>query len=285
MKKTGTKRKVFIVLNTIFLLFCIGFTIIPFWYTFVLSFSTDLASMAPGLKLWPSEWSVEGYRKIWNNAQLWIPFTNTMIVTAVGTFIHVFLTAMAGYVLIQKQLPGRRFLTSFIITTMMIPEEMIMIQLFVVNKQLGLIDTLTSLIISGIVSGFSILLLTNYFNSIPDSLGEAARIDGANDFFIFRRLYLPLSKPALATVSLFEFVNRWNQFRPALLYIQSPSKYTLQVALRSLVIETEVTSTSDYFATNARMAAIMIAIIPLLALYPFIQKYFVKGIMVGSTKE
>ncbi|MGG3624596.1 carbohydrate ABC transporter permease [Bacillus gobiensis] len=259
--------------------------ILPIWNSFVVSFSSNVASMQTGLKLWPSEWSLEGYQTVWTKMELWLPFVNNSIVTAAGTIIHVFLASMAGYVLIQKGLPGKKFMVTFIMLTMVVPSETIMIPLYIVNKDLGLLNTLSSLVLSGLVSGFSILLMRNFFLSVPDSIAESARIDGAGDFFIFWKLYLPIAKPGLMTVLLFEFVSRWNHFTSALLYINDPDKYTLQIALQALVIGSDSTSTSTFFTPNVRMAGIMIALIPLLVIYPFVQKYFVKGISLGSTKE
>ena len=273
------------IVNYLFLVLLALTMIIPFWYTFVTAISSNIASMQPGIKLWPSEFSLEGFETVWSKMELWRPFLNNVIVSVIGTIFHVFLSAMAGYVLIQKQLPGKKWMVTMIILTMVIPEEAIMIPLYIVNRDLGLLNTLFSLILAGLISGFSILLLRNYFLSIPGDLAESARIDGAGDFFIFAKIYLPLAKPGLATVLLFEFVSRWNQFTQPLLYINDSNKYTLQLALQSMVISTDATSSSDFFTPNVRMAGIMIALLPLVVIYPFVQKYFVKGIMLGSTKE
>ncbi|MFC4022296.1 carbohydrate ABC transporter permease [Oceanobacillus longus] len=273
------------ILNKLFLILLVLTMIIPLWYTFVTSISSNISSMQPGIRLWPTEFSLEGYETIWTKMELWRPFLNNVIVTVIGTIFHVLFAAMAGYVLIQKELPGKKIIVSMIILTMVIPEEAIMIPLYIVNRDLGLLNTLTSLIIAGLVSGFSILLMRNFFISIPSDLAKSARMDGAGDFWIFRKIYLPLAKPGLATVLLFEFVSRWNQFTQPLLYISDSDKYTLQIALQSLVISTDATSSSDFFTPNVRMAGIMIALIPLVIIYPFVQKYFVKGIMLGSTKE
>ncbi|PFJ16902.1 ABC transporter permease [Bacillus cereus] len=259
--------------------------IIPIWNTFVVSISSNLTSMNVGIKLWPSDFSLEGYKTIWGKMELWRPFVNNVIVTVIGTILHVFLAAMAGYVIIQRDLPGKKMITTLIMMTMIVPQEAIMIPLYIVNKELGLLNTLTSLVLSGLVSGFSIFLMRNFFLSVPYSIAESARMDGAGDFTIFTKLYLPIAKPGIATVVLFEFVARWNHFVSALLYINDTKKYTLQIALQSLVIGSDATSTSTFFTPNVRMAGILIALIPLLIIYPFVQKYFVKGISLGSTKE
>jgi putative aldouronate transport system permease protein len=278
-------KKIFQVFNYLFLSVLVLTMFIPLWNTFVVSISSNLSSMHPGIKLWPTEFSLIGYKTIWTKLELWRPFLNNVIVTVIGTVFHVFFAAMAGYVLIQRGLPGKKIMVALIMITMAIPQEAIMIPLYIVNKELGLLNTLSALIISGLVSGFSILLMRNFFLSVPYDIAESARMDGANDFKIFTKLYLPLAKPGLATVVLFEFVSRWNQFTPALLYINDTSKYTLQLALQSLVIASNSTSSSSFFTPNVRMAGIIIALIPLLIIYPFVQKYFVKGITLGSTKD
>jgi putative aldouronate transport system permease protein len=279
------QSRLFKFANYFFLLILILTMAVPIWNTFVVSVSSNISSMQPGIQLWPGDFSLEGYGTVWSQMDLWRPFMNNVIVTVIGTLAHVLFASMAGYVLLQRQLPGKKLIVTLIVITMIVPEEAIMIPLYVVNKELGLINTLLSLIISGIVSGFSILLMRNFFLSVPYDIAESARIDGAGDFRIFTRLYLPLAKPGLATVCLFEFVSRWNHFTSALLYIRDSEKYTLQLALQSMVISSDATSSSTFFTPNVQMAGIMIALIPLLFIYPFVQKYFVKGITMGSTKE
>ncbi|NOU94220.1 ABC transporter permease subunit [Paenibacillus sp. LMG 31456] len=282
---TSLSSRVFDAFNILFLLVLVSTMIIPFMNTFALAFSTNFASMQPGIVLWPKEFSIEGFSTVWNRMQLYLPFTNNVIVTVVGTIGHVLLCAMAGYVLVQPLLPGKKLMVSLILITMMVPGEAIMIPLYVVNKELGLLNTLSALIISGLVSGFSVLLMRNFFATVPIEMSESARMDGAGDMRIFFTMYLPLAKAGLATVTLFEFVSRWNQFTPALLYISDHSKYTLQIALKSLIIDTDSTSSNFIITTNVRMAGIVIALVPLIIIYPYVQKYFVKGIMIGANKE
>ena len=272
-------------INGLFMLLLVAVMIVPFVNVLAVAFSGGLTSMDPGIKLWPSDWSVEAFRTVWVNVGLQRAFVNSVIVTSIGTILHVMLAAFAGYVLIQRNLPGKRLMIAFVIGTMAIPSELLMIPLYIVNRQLGLLNSLAALVISGLVSGFSILLLRNYFASVPYDLWESAKIDGAGDFHIFRSIYLPLSKAGIATVALFELVGRWNQFLPVILYISDSSKYTLQVALQSLVTESLGTSGTAMVTPAVRMAGIVIAILPLVALYPLMQRYFVQGITLGSVKE
>lgn len=277
--------RVFGVVNGLFMLLLVAVMIVPLVNVLAVAFSGGLTSMDPGIKLWPTDVSVEAFRTVWINVGLQRAFLNSVIVTSIGTVIHVLLASFAGYVLIQRNLPGKRLMIALVIGTMAIPGELLMIPLYIVNRQLGLLNTLTALIISGLVSGFSILLLRNYFASVPYDLWESAKIDGAGDFHIFRTIYLPLSTAGLATVGLFELVGRWNQFLPVILYISDSSKYTLQVTLQSLVTETMGSSGMSMVTPAVRMAGIVIAILPLVALYPVMQRYFVEGITLGSVKE
>jgi putative aldouronate transport system permease protein len=281
----GKGDRVFLASNTVFLILLVVVMLIPFINVLAVAFSSPLASLEPGIHLWPSEWSVEGFRTVWVNVGLEQAFINSVIVTSIGTVLHVALTAFAGYVLIQRKLPGKKLMIALILATMAIPGELIMIPLFIVNQKLGLLNTLTALVLSGMVSGFSILLMRNFFQSVPYDLWESAKIDGAGDFFIFRTIYFPLSQAGIATVALFELVGRWNQFLAVVLYLSDSSKYTLQVALQALVTENLGTSGTAMVTPNVRMAGIVLAILPLVALYPFMQKYFVQGITLGSVKE
>lgn len=273
------------VVNGVFMLLLVAVMIVPLVNVLAVAFSGGLTSMEPGIKLWPTDWSVEAFRTVWVNVGLQRAFMNSVIVTSIGTVIHVLLASFAGYVLIQRHLPGKRLMIALVIGTMAIPGELLMIPLYIVNRQLGLLNSLAALVISGLVSGFSILLLRNYFASVPYDLWESAKIDGAGDFHIFRTIYLPLSTAGLATVGLFEMVGRWNQFLPVILYISDSSKYTLQVTLQALVTESMGTSGTAMVTPAVRMAGIVIAILPLVALYPFMQRYFVEGITLGSVKE
>jgi putative aldouronate transport system permease protein len=283
--RRGSGERLFGWLNIAFLCLLVLVMIVPFVNVLAVAFSDRLTSMEPGIKLGPTNWSVDGFKTVWVNIGLQRAFINSVIVTSIGTALHVVLASFAGYVLIQRDLPGRRLMIVLILATMAIPGELIMIPLFIVNKQLGLLNTLTALVFSGLVSGFSILLMRNFFAAVPFDLAESARMDGAGDFHIFRTIYLPLSQAGLATIALFELVGRWNQFLSVILYISDSSKYTLQVALQALVTENMSTSGTAMVTPNVRMAGIVIAILPLVIIYPFMQRYFVQGITLGSVKE
>lgn len=259
--------------------------VIPLVNVLAVSFTTDLESYENVIKLWPRQPSLEGYRTLFQRVAILRPFINNVFVTVIGTFLHVVFCAMAGYVLVREKFPGKTILVILVTLPMMIPFELIIIPVYVTVKNLGLMDTLWSIIIIGVVSTFSILLMKNYFEGIPKSLEESAFIDGAGEATVFFRIFLPLARPGLATITIFQFVTKWNHILPAVLFLNSAEKYTLQIALKSLVVSQELTSTTQSVANNARMGGIVIAIIPLILVYIFAQKYFIKGIMVGAVKE
>ncbi|WP_274653628.1 carbohydrate ABC transporter permease [Paenibacillus humicola] len=283
--RLGWANKCFDALNALFLLALMLTMIIPFLNVIALAFSSGVASMQPDIILFPKSFSLEGFRTVWENLDLWRPFLNSAIVTVAGTALHVLLSCLAGYVLIHPELPGKRIMVTFILITMMVPQEAVMIPLYIVNKDLHLINTLSVLVLSGLVSGFSILLMRNFFLGVPYEMAESAKIDGAGEFRIFLTMYMRLATAGLATVTLFEFVGRWNAFTAAVMFINDSMKYTLQLALKSMIVDTGAVSSNYLITTNVRMAGIIISILPLLAVYPFVQKYFMKGILLGASKE
>ncbi|MGM0432834.1 MAG: carbohydrate ABC transporter permease [Spirochaetota bacterium] len=278
-------RRLFVIGNTVFLAALAATMILPFLNVLAVSFTTNLESYERTIKLFPRDFSIVGYIDLFRRVEIARPFINNTIVTVVGTTFHVLLCAMAGYVLVRSKFPGKVFIVIMVTIPMMIPFQMIIIPVFVTMRRLGLVDTLYSLILIDIVSTFSILLMKNYFEGIPRSLEESAIIDGANEWTVFSKVYMPLAKPGIATIGIFQFVQRWNHFLEAVLFINSSEKYTLQIALQSLVVNTELTSTTQSVANNTRMAGIVISIIPLLIVYVFAQRYFTTGIMVGAVKE
>ena len=278
-------RRVFLVFNYLVLILLALTMIVPMINVIAVSFTTDLESYDTTLKLFPKQPSVTGYVQLFRHVSILRPFLNNVFVTVIGTSLHLLLCSMAGFVLVRNNLWGKAILVGLVTLPMMIPFQMIIIPVYVTIRNLGLIDTLWSLILIGMVSTFSIILMKNYFEGIPKSLEESAYMDGASEFTVFFRIFLPLAKPGIATITIFEFVSRWNHFLPAVLFINSPKNYTLQIALRSLVVSQELTSSTQSVANNTRMAGIVISVIPLIVVYVFAQKYFIKGLMVGSVKE
>jgi putative aldouronate transport system permease protein len=273
------------ILNYIMLIIVFVAMLVPMINVISVSLSSKLSSMNPGIKLIPNEFSIEGYVDIWSRVQLWRPFINSLFVTVVSTFIQVMFSSMAGYVLIQEELPFKNFMISIIMITMMIPGDLTLISIYSLNKSLGLLNTYSGLIVNGLISGFSILLMRNYFLSVPLSLGESGRIDNASEFQIFSKIYLPLAVPGLATITFTEFVSKWNSLMIPVTIITQQNKYTLPMILKSLVFNTSSQSGTEFIAPNAIMAAIVISVIPLILMYIVAQRFLIEGMMIGASKE
>ncbi len=259
--------------------------VIPLLSVVATSFTTKAASLQPGIILWPEPISFEGYDTLFNRLRFWLPFMNTMYVTVVGTVLHVLLASIAGYALAQEDLPGRNWIAGIILVTLTIPTQTIMVPLFVVFRDFGLLNKLLSLIVAELVSAFSILLMKTYFAQVPKQLIESAKIDGANHFRLFWDFYVPLALPGIITVTAFNIVWKYNLFIEPLLFISDPNKTTLQIALQAVVVGEGTTSTNDFIAPNLMMAGIVVALVPLLLFFPFLQRYLVGGMMLGGVKE
>jgi putative aldouronate transport system permease protein len=273
------------IINVALLIFVVVLMGLPMLNVLAVSFSTQAKSDTPGLVLWPSPATVQGYTFIWNHVRFAVPFFNTIYVSIVGTVLHVLMASLAGYVLSQPQLPGRKVLTTFILLTMTIPYELTMIGIYAVNRDLHLTNTYTGLIINGMISGFSVLLMRNYFMGIPRSLAESARIDGAGEIRIFRSISLRLSISALMTIGTLELIRRWNNITMTVTLISDMKKWTLPVVLRYILFDQTSTSGTSYIFANAKMAAVVLTAVPLVILYFFTQSFFSTGIMIGSIKE
>lgn len=290
----GKKKKkinVFDILIAFVMLLVVITTIYPFWYTIVVSLSgVDKTS---GIQLLPNQFTLDAYKLLIGYEQIWTGYRNTIIRCIVGTALGVLLTALTAYPLSKNKLPFHNFFTNFIMFTMMFSGGMIPTYLLV--KDLHLLNSLWALILPSMLGAYNIFIVRNFFRSIPASLEEAARIDGASWLFIWWKIILPLAKPVLATITLWILVGHWNAWFDATIYITDPQKTVMQVVLRKISIEN---SSADMNAIMVRMqkgagavtskavemAMVVITILPMLVVYPFLQKYFVKGIMVGSVK-
>ncbi|HAF84985.1 MAG TPA: ABC transporter permease [Sphaerochaeta sp.] len=286
-KKLGTQDRLPLPIQALYIvviLFVVALMGLPMLNVLAVSFSTIAKSDAPGLILFPNPPSFEGYTFIWSFVNLAQPFFTTVYVSVVGTFFHVLMASLAGYILTQRDLPLRKILTSFILLTMTVPNELTMIGIYAVNRDLGLLNTYTGLIVNGMISGFSVFLMRNYFQGIPLSLAESARIDGATELTIFSKIYLRLSIPGLMTIGTLELIRRWNNITLVVTLISDMKKWTLPVVLRSILFEQTSTSGTSYIFANAKMAAVVLTAIPLVVLYFFTQTFFTSGVMIGAIK-
>ncbi|MBS6843815.1 MAG: Stp1/IreP family PP2C-type Ser/Thr phosphatase, partial [Clostridiales bacterium] len=239
---------------------------LPMWNVIVVSTTTALEASRSGVHLWWREFSIEGFRYVFEVTKLARPFLNSLFVTTVGTVIQVLLASFAGYVLIQRDLPFKNGITSFIMLTMMIPGDLTMISIYQLNRDLGLLNSYTGLILNGLIAGSSILLMRNYFKSISYTLAESARIDGASELRIFAGIFLPISLPGLATVFFMDFVSRWNSITIPAAILTDESMYTLPLKLKAMILSTSSVSGTAQIPENAIMAAIVITAVPLLLL-------------------
>ncbi|PTX64907.1 carbohydrate ABC transporter membrane protein 2 (CUT1 family) [Melghirimyces profundicolus] len=291
MKYRGVTGRIADGINAVALLLIAFSMLFPFFYIFAVSFSSLEDVIRSDLLLWPTEWVTDAYEYVLNSDQFVRSFFVTVYVTVVGTFVNILFTATMAYGL-SRPVPGRRIILFMVVFTLLFQAGMI--PTYMVVKETGLIDTLWSLILPVAINPFNLIVMRQFFLNIPEELHEAAIIDGANHLQIFSRIILPLSKPALAAFSLFYAVTHWNNYFSAILYINDPAKWPLQVVLRQIVIVNEPDAAlrgAQRMMENppppetVQMAAILLTTLPILFVYPFLQKYFVKGVMLGSVKE
>nr|WP_150959549.1 carbohydrate ABC transporter permease [Aneurinibacillus sp. XH2] len=290
--KKSFGEKAFDTFNVVFLTLFAFTAVYPFIDVLVVSLSTPAAANVYGLKLWPREFSAEAYKAVFDNRMIWVGYYNTIYRTVLGTFLNVIFTVLCAYPLSKKYLPNRNLFTMMIVFTMFFSGGLIPNYLLV--KELGLLDNRMALILPGLIAAFSMIIVRNYFMSLPEEIEESAKMDGANDFRILFSIVLPVSKPIIATIALWYAVAHWNAWFDSLLYISNPDKTVLGNVLRKIVIEgsAQFQQFESYDPTreNAvtpdiiKAATIMVATIPIICVYPFVQKYFVKGIMIGSLK-
>ncbi|MCU6708420.1 carbohydrate ABC transporter permease [Paenibacillus sp. J5C_2022] len=262
---------------------------IPFYYVIVASFSNPDLVEEGKLMLFPKGFTIDAYVEILKNDKFINSFIVTIERTLLGTVLNLALQLTIAYSLSKSYLPGRRLFLIFIIITLLFNGGIVPTYLIVKNT--GLIDTIWALVIPSAISTWNVILLRSFFESVPSSLEESARTDGANDIYIFWRIYLPLSLPAVSTIGLFIAVNHWNSFMDAVIYLNSYDLQVLQVYLRDMVVRQEVqallgdsTFDGNVSSLSLRTASIFLSALPVLLLYPFIQKYFIKGVMIGAVK-
>jgi putative aldouronate transport system permease protein len=260
----------------------------PFLNVVAYSFSSNRAVLSGNVTFFPIEPQLDAYKEIMKRGQIWVSMRVTLITTLMGTGLGLILTIFAAYALSRKKLKGRSILSGLILFTMYFSGGII--PTFIVVKNLGMYDQLTALYIPSAISVFNFIVMRTFFRELPESLEEAAYLDGATDMQILWKVALPLSVPIIATIGLFYAVSYWNEYFSALLYIQSPEKYTLQLRLRSLLFAEELGSATaeglgqTVMAESLKMTCIVVGTMPILVVYPWLQKYFVKGVMLGSIK-
>jgi len=269
-------------------------TLLPMMNVLARSLSDAAAVARNPIMIVPERFTIDAYRYIFDTPVLMRAFGVSVFVTVVGTLFNMIVTTMAAYGLSKTHIPGHRFLMWMVIVPMLFSAGLL--PTYILMKDLGLLNSVWVMVISGLVSPFNLILLRNFFWSIPPELEDAAKLDGASDIRTLWDIVLPLSKPVLATVSLFYAVGHWNDFFTGLFFITDNSKWPLPVVLRTIIIDQSMMNmggsnapTGDIqqlvvSADNIRAASIIFAITPILLVYPFLQRHFVKGIMLGSVK-
>jgi putative aldouronate transport system permease protein len=266
----------------------------PFWFILIYSFSDSLAAMSGNVILLPTNLSLAAFHRLFNIPTMWTSYMNSIVITVTGTTMAIILSVTVAYPLSVSRLKWRSTISLLLYFTMLFSGGMIPNYLLI--KELGLLNNRWALILPGLGSAYNILILRNFFQSIPSELEESASIDGATPLRILINIILPVSMPAIAVQAMFYGVTYWNNFFDSVLYIDNISKISLQAYLRTLMTSGIITATAagmdgNDSVTNAvlseetmRMAAIAAAVIPVLIVYPVLQRYYVKGIIVGSVK-
>ena len=280
-KKPSERTTMFDIVNYIVFILIGLIILVPIWKVIVDSLNKVGVYQ---LQIWPSQFTTDGYRTIIETSALYRPFINSVITTLAGTLLGLVLSTLGGYVLVQFEMPGREFFAYFLLFTMifsggMIPEYLVM-------KQLHLVNNLWILVIKHGMNVYNLVLMRNFFEGIPSSLFEAARIDGCSPMRIFFTIVLPLSKAALASIGLMFAVTVWNDYSTVKIYITDPDQTNFQYKLRNMIMDGDTPTTSYGVSQNTLFnAGIISAILPFMVLYPFLQKYFVKGVNIGAVKE
>ncbi|CAM4051631.1 carbohydrate ABC transporter permease [Lederbergia lenta] len=296
LNKSNAKDRLFDILNYTFLIIVMIITLYPFLNVLAISLNDSTDAVRGGIYIWPREFTLSNYLEIAKYENLITGFTNSVLRTVIGTVVGVFASAMVAFTLSRTDFQGRRFVSTFIVLTMyfsggLIPGYMLI-------RDLNLINTFWVYILPGLVNAFNIIIIRSFMDSIPFSLQESAKMDGANDFTIFYRVILPLCKPVLATIALFVAVGQWNSWFDNYLYnSMNESLTTLQYELMKILENTQMGSVDANQMGNQeqlakqvspdsiKMAITMVTVIPIIVVYPFLQKYFIQGMTLGAVKQ
>ncbi|MCO4851697.1 carbohydrate ABC transporter permease [Bacillus vallismortis] len=281
--------RAFDVCNILFLGGVGAMTILPFLYIIAGSFATEAELAQRSFFIFPKTFTLDAYKYVFSTPTFIRSMGVSIFITVVGTAVQLFFTFTMAYPLAKRHVKGRNLLLNLVIFSMLFSGGMI--PTYLVVKSLGLLDTYWALILPMAINPFNLIIIKNFFQQLPRELEESAKIDGCSEIGVFWRIALPLSKPVIATFALFYAVGIWNDFFHALLYINDSAKWPLQMVLRQVTILSDLTATNGDTMQNTvppeqgiKLAVIVIATLPILAVYPFLQKHFAKGILIGSVK-
>ncbi|MGI5898980.1 MAG: carbohydrate ABC transporter permease [Christensenellales bacterium] len=290
IRKTVGER-IFIVINTVFMTLLMLVTLYPVWHVAVASFSIPSQVLAHrGLFLWPKGLTLETYQFLFKHPLLLTSYGNTIYYVLFGTAINLIMTFHASYVMAKRNLYFKKYIMFFIVLTMFISGGLI--PSFLLIQSLGMYDTVWAIVLPGAISTYNMIMMRTYFMGLPIDLEESAKIDGAKELTILYRIVLPLSAPIIAVIALYYGVAHWNSWFREMIYLRSRSRYPLQSVLREILILGQMSSLQEetdayvYRSIEAtvKYATIMVATVPILCVYPFLQKYFAKGVLIGALK-
>lgn len=291
MKKTFGE-KVFDNFNVVLMCAIALITLYPLVYVFSMSISDPINTIRNAIFLYPIGFSLQAYKMVFMNPDIYVSYLNTIFYTVVGTSVNLIMTVLAAYPLSRKDFTGRRPVNAIILFTMFFSGGLI--PNFILINSLGLYNHRAAMIFPIAIDVFNIIIARTYFQTIPDSMAESAKIDGANDFIIVWRIIVPLSAPIIAVVALFCAVNYWNSYFLALIYLPNPKLQPIQLYLYKVLTLASnqminslgtVAGAQSLYTYQIKYACIIVVILPILFVYPFLQKYFVKGVMIGALKE
>ncbi|HHN6069242.1 TPA: carbohydrate ABC transporter permease [Enterococcus faecium] len=279
-------------LNRVIVTFLVVITIVPLIYVLVASFMDPATLINKGISFNPKDWTIQGYQRVFADDSILRGFVNSLFYSFSFSLLTVFITMITAYPLSRPNLAGKKIIMTFFVITMFVGGGLIPTYLLV--KNLGMLDSVWAIIVPGAINVWNIILARTYFSALPKELSEAATIDGANDLQILFKVMLPLAKPIMFVLFLYAFVGQWNSYFDAMIYIKDPDLQPLQLVLRNILIQNQ--PSQDMVGANAAMAemkqiaelikyaTIVISSLPLIIMYPFFQKYFDKGVLVGSVK-
>ena len=282
----------FDLFNGIFMFFWCFITLYPVWFILINAFNSAAAATFGTVKLWPQEWSIESFRIVLSDEDILNGFLITFLRTTIATSLHVLFTALVAFGMSKRYLIGRKIYMRIALITMLFNGGLI--PNFILMTKLGLYNNFLVFIIPAMYTFFDMIIFINFFRTIPDSLEESAKVDGASDYMIFFRIILPNSKAVLATISLFAAVYHWNDYYNGVIYIRNPKLLPLQTMLYKIIAENSMglmqQRAMDQFGArmpgnSIKFASMVVATVPILVVYPFLQKYLVKGFMLGAIKE
>lgn len=265
---------------------------VPFYNVLIVSITGQAEYLnTGGLLLFPKAPTLESFQRLFQNKLLWTGYRSTLSVVAVGLPLNVLLTFCMAYGLSRKGWPGRKLVFTLVLITMIFNGGIV--PMYLLMKELNLLDSLWSVILAGGLNTFYVIITKNFIDNLPESLIESAHVDGANEWTVLFKIVMPLSKPILATIVLFYAVDRWNEWYNSMIFLTTPTKFTLQLVLRNIVINSEMqgaaassgaVASEATFTMGIKMCAIIMTMLPIMCVYPFLQKHFAKGIMLGAIK-